>query len=153
MFPYLKETEVCKDKGIKIISLLPHASFVLSCWFHWKVMWNLHRPFLILFIPCIIFTINHIHQQMHIRGLQTYRSFKNSYMFRRQAAISRESQIQRNTRTNTYINLRSTLPSIKIFKTLAYKIYKMIKYLCIFHHFITLYFIISYILTFYIRVS
>jgi hypothetical protein len=31
---------------------------------------------LILFIPCIILTINHIHQQMHTVGLQTeHRSF------------------------------------------------------------------------------
>jgi hypothetical protein len=56
------------------------------------------RSFFILFIPCVILTISHIFQQMYIVGLQTvYISFEDSYMFRRQGAIPRESLFESHT--------------------------------------------------------
>jgi len=49
------------------------VNFLLLCKEH--VLQKIIRVDFILFVPCIILTITHIYQQMHIIGLQNVHNF------------------------------------------------------------------------------
>jgi len=68
-----------------------------------------------LFIPCIILTINHIHQHIYIIGLQTVRKF---WKLLHVSAPKHHPRGVSNTKEckHQYINLRSIMPGSKIFK-------------------------------------
>jgi len=70
-----------------------------------------------LFIPCIILTINHIHQHIHIIGLQTVRKF---WKLLHVSAPKHHPRGVSNTKEykHQYVSLGNTMPSSKIFKSI-----------------------------------